>query len=98
MTFLSRSQVASSGTNLTCKRSIVNVIQVDQESLSSIKYGIQWAIPNDEEMPTEQINSSLTNAENSSEYDQTDSLSFGDQAICVRNLIEKFENKFNEEK
>ncbi|CAF0778978.1 unnamed protein product [Adineta ricciae] len=85
-------KVTSSSTSLTRKRSIVNVIQVDKTSLSSVKYGIQWKFPNDEEMQSEKINSSLTNIENSSEYDQTDSLSFGDQAICVRNLIEKFEN------
>ncbi|CAF0813536.1 unnamed protein product [Adineta ricciae] len=90
--FEQSTQVTSSSTSLTRKRSIINVIQVDKASLSSVKYGIQWKFPNDEEMQSEKINPSLTNIENSSEYDQTDSLSFGDQAICVRNLIEKFEN------
>ena len=90
--FPSRSQAALSSTSLTRKRSIVNVIQVDKASLSSVKYGIQWKFPSDEERQSEKINPSLTNIENSSEYHQTDSLSFGDQAICARNFIEKFEN------
>ncbi|CAF0753790.1 unnamed protein product [Rotaria sordida] len=82
---------SSSKTNISKELSIINVINNDEISSSSIKYGIQWTLPSKDDIQVEIIKSS-SNIVKTSEFDQGDSLSFNDQTINVRHLIEKFEN------
>jgi hypothetical protein len=69
----------------------MNVINNDETS-SSIKYGIQWTVPSNEETQTEISNLPSNNILKTSEFEQGDSLSFSDQTTSVRDLIKKFEN------
>ncbi|CAF0840406.1 unnamed protein product [Rotaria sordida] len=78
-------------TSPTGGRRRVECVNNDEISSSSIKYGIQWTLPSNEDIQVEVIKSS-SNIVKTSEFDQGDSLSFNDQTINVRDLIEKFEN------
>ncbi|CAF4538516.1 unnamed protein product [Rotaria socialis] len=70
---------------------IINVIDNDRIYSSSIKYGIQWTIPSNDDSQIETVNSS-SNIMKTSEFDQGDSLSLNDQTKSVRHLMEKFED------
>ncbi|CAF3074084.1 unnamed protein product [Rotaria socialis] len=70
---------------------IINVIDNDRIYSSSIKYGIQWTIPSNDDSQIETADSS-SNIMKTSEFDQGDSLSLNDQTKSVRHLMEKFED------
>lgn len=71
---------------------MINVIDNQKYSLSSIKYGIQWKIPKIEKIPIELKTKSLSNhILKTSEFNQGDSLSLNTQTLSVQNLIKKFE-------
>lgn len=73
------------------KLTVVDVIEqkTNRSSSMSIKYDIQWAIPSNEELQPEIIDSPIKNIE----FDQGDSLSFIDQNNSIRELIEKLHDK-----
>ncbi len=70
----------------------LSIINNDEIPSLSIKYGIQWTLPSNEEIQPEILNSISNNILKTSEFEQGDSLSFSDQTISVQNLIKKFEN------
>jgi hypothetical protein len=80
-----------SKTSINKELSVINVINNDEILSSPIKYGIQWSLPSNDDEQTRTINSPST-IPKTSEFDQGDSVSFSDQTISVKNLIEKFEN------
>ncbi|CAF0722187.1 unnamed protein product [Rotaria sp. Silwood1] len=82
---------SSSKTNSSKELSIINVINNGEISPFSIKYGIQWTLPLNQDIQPGVIKSSSYIVK-TSEFDQGDSLSFNDQTVNVRHLIEKFEN------
>jgi hypothetical protein len=75
---------------------VLNVINTDEISSATIKYGIQWTSLTNAKAQPKRINSLSDTMLTTSEFEQGDSLSLSDQTTSVRNLIEKFENNLIE--
>lgn len=69
----------------------INVIDNNKISSSSIKYDVQWTSPSNKDIQPNMIHSS-SNIVQTSGFEQGDTLSYNDQTVNVRNLINKFES------